>query len=1388
MQCLYFFKSTPEASGKALWDHLAKVFRLYDVRPSENDLIDHINFIREAVKRDEMLAKAKFLAAFLENPRKRKVPDEDAEIATKPSFIVDDMNDDEPQDDDFITKQTEDSESDEEEDPFDSVCAICDNGGQLTCCEGKCFRSFHATVDIEEAEESNCQSLNLPPEFVKGSQPFRCENCLYNLHQCFVCGELGSSDKSSVAEVFRCSSATCGHFYHPRCVAKLLRQDDEAKPHDLEKKIAVGEPFICPAHRCVVCKQTENEKVKDLQFAVCRRCPTSYHRKCLPREIMFDHQIDDDDDDDVIQRAWDDLLPKSRALIYCLQHEIDEEIGTPARNLKFQDILNSKMNQPSKKKKVAVKEAGTDKEITFKKMSVQKSKKGVVKSSAVKPENSSKKRASVSSGPESLKKKKIADTTKNPFRRTLSTKVKTPGSNDNQPSLGSRLYDYMQKETESNNLEEDDTPVADDKHTMAAKALQKEILPPIDADSRLRILALMKDAASSITLDEVKKYHKGKVPSTHAHSSRVDKSIILARVEGSVEALHVALQKLDEGCSIEDAMAVCEPGVLGQISRWKEKLKVYLSPFLHGMRYTSFGRHFTKVEKLEKIIDKLQWYVEDGDTVVDFCCGANDFSCIIKKRLDEMGKRRCSYKNYDITQPKNDFNFEKRDWMTVAPKELPRGSRLIMGINPPFGKSASLANQFIEKALRFKPKILILIVPPETERLDSEEQKLRYDLIWEDVKLLAGKSFYLPGSVDVNDKQMDQWNNTPPPLYLWSRPDWTSKHRAIAQQHGHTSGERDDDDLGLSIENNEIEGGLPVPIDDLPVTNKVSERTTDKPKTDKKKSKKESPSHDDGGTEAKMKQIIKENTDQNSSKRSDHNQEFKRAKHDDKRSPDPSHQDDAQKRDDKGSPALPCQDLAQKHDDKRSPAPSLQDQAQKHDGKRSPAPFLQDQAQKHDGKRSPAPSRPDQAQKHDDKRSLAPSRQDQAQKHDDKRSLAPSRQDQAQKHDAHRSPAPSRQDQAQKHDDNRSQSLSRQDHARKHDDARALAPSREDQAWKHDNRHSPASSRQDHALKHDNGRSSAPSHQDHAAKHDNGRASASSRQDHTLKHDDKRSPAPPRQDLARNHDDSRSPAHETLHSEAFDQHLERRYNSTTGESGFSFQNDVGPSFDPHLERGYNSIIDESTFSFQNDLDQHLERRYGLTADEPYLATSYRRLDSTNLATSGYSTRPDHNPYPGYDRFGRGSYLDEINARGSGGGGYMMSHHEPGLMRYGPADTAPYNRTSTSTMQRYAPRLDELNHTRIGRPELDELNHPRMGMGRPELDELNHPRMGMVRPELDELNRPMMGAEPPMANQRMVGYGPALHGPGFRTDSMGFASGPYHRYSQPDSSSGGWLNE
>lgn len=121
--------------------------------------------------------------------------------------------------------------------------------------------------------------------------------------------------------------------------------------------------------------------------------------------------------------------------------------------------------------------------------------------------------------------------------------------------------------------------------------------------------------------------------------------------------------------------------------------------------------------------------------------------------------------------------------MTVQPDELPAGSRLIMGLNPPFGFKASLANQFINKALSFKPKLIVLIVPRETERLDKKYPP--YELIWEDSNQLSGKSFYLPGSFDADNKQMEQWNMSPPPLSLWSRSDYAQRHYEIARSKGH---------------------------------------------------------------------------------------------------------------------------------------------------------------------------------------------------------------------------------------------------------------------------------------------------------------------------------------------------------------------------------------------------------------------------------------------------------------------------------------------------------------------------------------------------------------------------------------------------------------------------
>lgn len=83
--------------------------------------------------------------------------------------------------------------------------------------------------------------------------------------------------------MFLCNNATCGHFYHPKCVAQQLHPINIDEASELEKKITEGFSFTCPIHWCFHCKGLEDRTQEPLQFAVCRRCPKSYHRKCLPR-------------------------------------------------------------------------------------------------------------------------------------------------------------------------------------------------------------------------------------------------------------------------------------------------------------------------------------------------------------------------------------------------------------------------------------------------------------------------------------------------------------------------------------------------------------------------------------------------------------------------------------------------------------------------------------------------------------------------------------------------------------------------------------------------------------------------------------------------------------------------------------------------------------------------------------------------------------------------------------------------------------------------------------------------------------------------------------------------------------------------------------------------
>ncbi|XP_076902369.1 protein ENHANCED DOWNY MILDEW 2-like [Bidens hawaiensis] len=741
--CLHFVKRNVQAGRIEVLSHLVKALSSYDVTESiEKCLEAHLPLIRCAVANDKDLAKSEYLEAFLmeiENPGRKKALHEENQTTNKPKFIVSDDED-----------ENEDDFDDEAEEIFDSVCAFCDNGGEVLPCEGQCMRSFHPTV--EAGVDTCCESLG----FLNAAQyeaiaTFLCDNCKHQKHQCFACGLLGSSDKSSSAEVFPCVSATCRHFYHPKCVAKLLYPSDEALASQLEGQIATGISFTCPIHRCHRCEQGENKDVHELQFAVCRRCPKSYHRKCLPKQIAFKAS----DDGTIPQRAWDDLLPK-RILMYCKKHIIIPNLATPRRDHILFPSVVWKRDQEGRIKEMPERRSNTLG--NFKAIETE-----------IMPKVVERQVKTVTRYETTLDKARSSTM----HKMTTSFEVNKPvPRNLERPSNILRVK-IPKKD------------VHREPQTTSKPVEKKEVASPPkgDAEMKAKILKLVEDVNSSFDVEEFIKEQKRRCThEIYAPQHGLEKTITMGKVEGSVKAVKAALRKLEDGGSIDDAKAVCEPDVLHQLVRWKKKLSVYLAPFLIGPRYTSFGRHFTKVDKLKEIVDRLHWYVEDGDTIVDFCCGSNDFSCFMKEKLDSTGKK-CNFKNYDLITPKNTFNFEKRDWFSVHKDALSRGSRLVIGLNPPFGVKASLANKFIDKALKFRPKLLILIVPEETKRLDCK--RTPYDLIWEEHDMLSGKSFYIPGSGHKSNQPLEDWNVKPPPLSLWSRPDWTAKYKEVAQEHGH---------------------------------------------------------------------------------------------------------------------------------------------------------------------------------------------------------------------------------------------------------------------------------------------------------------------------------------------------------------------------------------------------------------------------------------------------------------------------------------------------------------------------------------------------------------------------------------------------------------------------
>ncbi|XP_024400871.1 protein ENHANCED DOWNY MILDEW 2 isoform X2 [Physcomitrium patens] len=580
----------------------------------------------------------------------------------------------------------------------DSLCIICDDGGELLCCDGPCMRSFHAIRDPQH----NCETLKLTKSAIaKMVGQWLCKNCVYKKHQCYVCGELGDSDEDLGVkrEVFVCDVACCGKFYHPTCVANeiALTEDDRKL---LATNIQAGvESFACPLHRCKKCGKGEDSTEESLLLARCRRCPATWHKKCLPSGIRFAEETDDKHPE---VRAWAFGDVYKRFIIYCTKHKIMKDLGTPKRNhVKFPRVL----------------ERPGDPEV-FKQL---KSK--VAAEANVSP---------------SLEAK--ASSSLKPILVDKSAKKKHSG------------VELLAKEKRPEEIRE--LPLASPPRlSISADMLKKSE----DAAKRV-VLGVIAESAQKVTDQSVKL--KLALPSIY-RERRGFSFMKQGHKDSILKAARIVLEKLrSKKITVEEAKAMCNPSNINRIELEEDYLKTFLAPTLYGDRYVSYGRHFTKLEKLRKVVRRLHPLIWDHDTIVDFSCGDNSFSRLLHNALSDAGKTHLKFKNFDIFPPKDTFEFERKDWFDTKATEFGSGENLVIGLNPPF----PFAEKFVAHALMMQPRLLVLITPP----LKNKMEHRGYNCLEDDHLLLDDNSFYVPGSLhDQHMESLQQVNAVVPHFCIY---------------------------------------------------------------------------------------------------------------------------------------------------------------------------------------------------------------------------------------------------------------------------------------------------------------------------------------------------------------------------------------------------------------------------------------------------------------------------------------------------------------------------------------------------------------------------------------------------------------------------------------------
>ncbi|MCO5570439.1 hypothetical protein L7F22_024161 [Adiantum nelumboides] len=176
------------------------------------------------------------------------------------------------------------------------------------------------------------------------------------------------------------------------------------------------------------------------------------------------------------------------------------------------------------------------------------------------------------------------------------------------------------------------------------------------------------------------------------------------------------------------------------------------------------------------VAERINYYAHDGDTIVEICGQAVDYLSLLKERLTNMGKL-CNYKRFMIDQPQRQ---DLKDWMNK--EALPTGSKLLVCLSLSFALWGEQSNKILDCALELKPKLIVLIAPLFSRRLDEHST---YNLIWSDDELLQNEILWPWGAMEVPSIVLDKKKGMSPTIFLWSRTDWATKHRQIASRFGH---------------------------------------------------------------------------------------------------------------------------------------------------------------------------------------------------------------------------------------------------------------------------------------------------------------------------------------------------------------------------------------------------------------------------------------------------------------------------------------------------------------------------------------------------------------------------------------------------------------------------